>query len=164
MVDFGAKLKEQQGLKSVLEQVILTGQGTPKLLEVITFRHDIDKCPKYLANNELKWKTNFDDGDGAIKGCVWKCNGCGELVMSDEINNYYIDVAGPIKQHENHSMDSQNHANFILKCLDDEIDDDHKYTDWEREFVESVSKRVESGRDLSEKQEGVLERIYNKHN
>ena len=155
MVDFGAKLKEQQGPKSALEQVILTGQGTPKLLEAITFRHDKD-------HGELKWKTNFNDGNEAVIGCVWKCGGCDELVMSDEINNYYIDVAGPIKNTEDHSMDQQNRSTFILKCLVDEADDD--YTDWERGFVANVSRQVEKGKDLSWKQEAVLERIYNKHN
>jgi len=157
MVDFGSKLKEQQGLKSALEQAILTGQGTAKLLEAITFRHDKD-------NGELKWKTNFDDGNEVVIGCVWKCEACGELVMSDEINDYYIDVAGPMKQQEDRSMDSQNRATFLLKCLMDEIDDDKKYTDWERGFVENISKAVEKGKDLSPKQEAVLERIYNKHN
>ncbi len=155
MVDFGAKLKEQQGLKSALEQVILTGQGTPKLLEAITFRHDKD-------NGELKWKTNFNDGDEVVIGCVWKCKGCGEMVMSDEVDDYHIDVAGPMKQQEDHSMDQQNRATFILKCLIDETNDD--YTVWERGFVANVSRQVEKGRDLSPKQEAVLERIYNKHN
>ena len=155
MVDFGAKLKEQQGLISALEQVILTGQGTPKLLEVITFRHDSD-------NGELKWKTNFNDGDEVVIGCVWKCEVCSELVMSNEINDYHIEIAGPMKQQEDHSMDQQNRATFILKCLVDEANDD--YTDWERGFVANVSRQVENGKDLSPKQEAVLERIYNKHN
>ncbi len=162
MVDFGAKLKEQQGLKSALEQVILTGQGTPKLLEAITFRHDIDKCSKPFADNLLQWKTNFDDGNGATIGCVWKCKGCSEMVMSDEVDTYYIDVAGPMKQQEDHSMDQQNRATFILKCLNDEANDD--YTDWERGFVANVSRQVEKGKDLSEKQEAILEKIYSKHN
>jgi len=154
MVDFGSKLKEQQGLKSALEQAILTGKSTPKLIEVITFRHDKD-------NGELKWKTNFDDGNGAIIGCVWKCEACGELVMSDEVNDYYIDVAGPIKQHEDNSMDQQNRATFMLKCLVDELDG---LTEWEQGFIESIEKRVNRGQDLSDKQEAVLEKIYNKNN
>jgi len=146
---------EQRGKISALEQLILTGQGTPKLLEAITFRHDADK-------GELKWKTNFNDGNEAVIGCVWTCQVCKELVMSDEINNYYIDVAGPMKQQEDHSMDQQNRSTFILKCLIDEANDD--YTDWERGFVANVSRQVEKGKDLSTKQEAVLERIYNKHN
>jgi len=159
MVDFSkmmqaSKLKEQQGLKSALEQAILTGQGTPKLLEAITFRHDKD-------HGELKWKTNFNDGNEVVIGCVWTCKGCGELVMSDEINNYYIDVAGPMKQAEDHSMDQQNRATFMLKCLVDELDG---LTEWEQGFIESVEKRVNRGQDLSDKQEAVLEKIYNKHN
>jgi len=162
MVEFDDdKLKKQQGLKSALEQAILTGKSTPELLEVIKFCHDIGKCPKYLADNELKWKTNFDDGNGAIIGCVWKCNGCGELVMSDEVDDYYIDVAGPMKQQEDHSMDQQNRATFILKCLVDELD---SLTEWEQGFIESIEKRVNRGQDLSDKQEAVLERIYNKNN
>jgi len=155
---------EQRGKISALEQLILTGQGTPKLLEVITFRHNIDKCSKPFADNELKWRTNFNDGDEVVVGCVWKCQGCGEMVMSDEVDTYYIDIAGPMKQAEDRSMEGMERASFMLKCLIDEIDDDNKYSDWERGFVENVSKAVEKGRDLSPKQEAVLDRIYNKHN
>jgi len=149
--------KEQRGKISALEQLILTGQGTPKLLETITFRHNKD-------HSELKWRTNFNDGDEVVVGCVWKCAACGEMVMSDEVDTYYIDVAGPMKQAEDRSMEGMERASFMLKCLIDEIDDDNKYSDWERGFVGNVSKAVEKGRDLSPKQEAVLDRIYNKHN
>ncbi len=157
MVDFGSKLKEQQGLKSALEQVILTGQGTPKLLEAITFRHDKD-------NGELKWKTNFNDGDDIITGCVWTCQVCKELVMSDEINDYHIEIAGPIKQQEDHSMDDHKRQKLLVDCLRDEMNDNDKYSQWERDFAESIGDRVDRGQDLSDKQEAVLEKIWKKYN
>ena len=37
---------------------------------------------------------------------------------------------------------------------------EEKLTDWERDFVTSVQARNNLGRDLTQKQEEILERIY----
>jgi len=54
-------------------------------------------------------------------------------------------------------------AHYIITCILDEIDDDF-YTDWEREFVESIAKQIEGKKEvtLTELQEEKLEDIWRK--
>jgi len=54
-------------------------------------------------------------------------------------------------------------THYIVTCLLDEMDDD-RFTDWEREFIDSIAKRIEGLEEvaLTEKQEEVLERIWGK--
>jgi hypothetical protein len=50
---------------------------------------------------------------------------------------------------------------YLLACLRDEVNDP-KFSDWERDFITSLSRQVSQGRKLSEKQKQILERIWDK--
>jgi hypothetical protein len=47
----------------------------------------------------------------------------------------------------------------IRRAAEDDLED---LTAWEDEFVDSVSKRLEAGRPLSDRQAEVLERLWEK--
>lgn len=36
------------------------------------------------------------------------------------------------------------------------------YNDWEKEFIESIEDQISSGRKLSEKQEGLLKKLWDR--
>lgn len=48
----------------------------------------------------------------------------------------------------------------LVLMLDDIEQRESKLTDWEREFVDSISQRVGSGQGLTEKQDECLVRIW----
>jgi hypothetical protein len=50
---------------------------------------------------------------------------------------------------------------YLIACLKDEVDDP-KFSDWERGFITSLARQVAQGRQLSEKQKQILERIWDK--
>lgn len=55
-------------------------------------------------------------------------------------------------------------VHYQISCLLEDIDGDDKYTEWERTFIWSIAKQIEgqSEAKLSDKQQEVLERIWNK--
>ncbi len=50
---------------------------------------------------------------------------------------------------------------YLVACLKDEVNDP-KFSDWERDFINSLARQVSQGRKLSEKQKQILERIWDK--
>jgi hypothetical protein len=52
-------------------------------------------------------------------------------------------------------------AEYLIACLREETQDS-RFTDWERDFIASLARRLEMGRTLSEKQKETLERIWEK--
>jgi len=50
---------------------------------------------------------------------------------------------------------------YLVACLREEANDP-KFTDWERNFITSLVRQVGLGRELSEKQKEVLERLWEK--
>lgn len=50
---------------------------------------------------------------------------------------------------------------YLVACLREEVDDP-QFTDWERNFIISLSRQVQQGRPLTEKQKEILERIWDK--
>ncbi len=50
---------------------------------------------------------------------------------------------------------------YLVECLREELNDP-KFTDWEKEFIASVARQIDQGRQLSEKQKEILERIWDK--
>jgi hypothetical protein len=50
---------------------------------------------------------------------------------------------------------------YLLACLREE-QGDARFTDWERQFIASLSRQVAQGRKLSERQREALERIWGK--
>jgi len=55
-------------------------------------------------------------------------------------------------------------AHYLISCLLDEMDDEERFTDWERGFIESIAKQIERKTEatLSELQEEKLEDIWRK--
>jgi len=55
-------------------------------------------------------------------------------------------------------------THYIISCLLDEMDDEERFNDWERGFIESIAKQIEgkSEATLSERQEEYLEDIWRK--
>jgi hypothetical protein len=64
------------------------------------------------------------------------------------------------KKPEPASSEKSRHE-YLIACLKDEVDDP-KFSDWEREFITSVARQVSQGRNLSDKQKQILERIWDK--
>ncbi len=56
---------------------------------------------------------------------------------------------------------TKSRESYLVECLREELNDP-KFTDWEKEFIASVARQVDQGRQLSEKQKGILERIWDK--
>ena len=52
-------------------------------------------------------------------------------------------------------------AEYLVACLRDEANDP-KFSDWEREFIVSLARQVGLGRQLSDKQKEILERLWDK--
>jgi hypothetical protein len=52
-------------------------------------------------------------------------------------------------------------AEYLVACLKEEANDP-KFSDWERDFIVSLVRQVGSGRKLSDKQEEILERLWDK--
>jgi hypothetical protein len=52
-------------------------------------------------------------------------------------------------------------ADFLLACLRDELKRS-KFSDWERGFIASLARQLDSGRELSDKQRCILEKIWDK--
>jgi hypothetical protein len=50
---------------------------------------------------------------------------------------------------------------YLVACLSDEVNDP-KFSEWERDFIRSLTRRVEQGQKLSLKQKQILERIWDK--
>jgi len=50
---------------------------------------------------------------------------------------------------------------YILTCLRDELRDP-KFSDWEKNFIASLSKQIDMGRKLTDRQKQILERIWDK--
>ena len=48
-----------------------------------------------------------------------------------------------------------------IRCATQILEEDAAATKWESDFLESIIHQMESGRKPSEKQEEILERIYN---
>jgi len=55
-------------------------------------------------------------------------------------------------------------AHYLISCLLDEMDDEERFSCWERTFIESIAKQIEGKEEatLSEKQQDVLEDIWRK--
>src|SRR5437762_3910535 len=56
---------------------------------------------------------------------------------------------------------SKSRAEYLVACLRDEANDP-KFSDWEREFIVSLARQVGLGRQLSDKQKEILERLWDK--
>ncbi len=65
------------------------------------------------------------------------------------------------KESANPSREGKSRHEYLVDCLKDEVDDP-KFSDWERGFIVSLARQVGRGRDLSEKQRQILERIWAK--
>src|ERR1043166_9339208 len=52
-------------------------------------------------------------------------------------------------------------AEYLVACLREEANDP-KFSDWERDFIVSLARQVGQGRKLSEKQEEIIERLWDK--
>jgi hypothetical protein len=50
---------------------------------------------------------------------------------------------------------------YLLACLREEKNDP-RFSEWEKQFIASVAKQVDGGRKLTEKQQAILERIWDK--
>ena len=55
-------------------------------------------------------------------------------------------------------------AHYIISCLLDEMDDEERFNDWERGFIESIAKQIEGKTEatLTENQQNKLEDIWRK--
>ena len=63
---------------------------------------------------------------------------------------------GPIPADKNKSREE-----YMLACLRDELSDP-KFSDWEKNFIASLSKQIDLGRRLTDRQKEILERIWDK--
>ena len=68
-------------------------------------------------------------------------------------------VKGIAKTPEKPKETSREH--YLLACLRDECHDP-KFSDWEKQFITSLARQVDRGRELSQKQKDILERIWKK--
>jgi hypothetical protein len=50
---------------------------------------------------------------------------------------------------------------YLLACLREEKGDP-RFSVWEKQFISSLSRQVDQGRKLTEKQKAILERIWDK--
>ena len=50
---------------------------------------------------------------------------------------------------------------YLIACLRDE-QNDPKFSDWEKQFIESLARQIDQGRRLSERQREIIERIWKK--
>jgi hypothetical protein len=57
--------------------------------------------------------------------------------------------------------EQKSRAEYLLACLSDEANDP-KFSEWERDFIRSLARQVGLGRQLSEKQKEILERLWDK--
>jgi hypothetical protein len=58
-------------------------------------------------------------------------------------------------------LEQKSREEYLVACLREEADDP-KFTDWERKFIASLSRQLRQGRQLTEKQKEILERIWEK--
>lgn len=66
-----------------------------------------------------------------------------------------------IRKEAERSKENKSRAEYLVACLGDEASDP-KFSDWERNFISSLSRQVAQGRSLSEKQKEILERLWEK--
>jgi hypothetical protein len=69
-------------------------------------------------------------------------------------------VRGPRREPEKPTA-QKSRAEYLVACLREEANDP-KFSDWERDFILSLARQVGQGRRLSEKQEEILERLWDK--
>jgi hypothetical protein len=65
------------------------------------------------------------------------------------------------KKEPEQTQQSKSREDYLITCLREEIYDP-KFTDWERNFIASLSRLVRQGKKLTEKQIEVLERLWAK--
>lgn len=58
-------------------------------------------------------------------------------------------------------QEQKSREEYLVACLREEANDP-KFTDWERNFIASLSRQLRQGRQLTEKQKEILERIWEK--
>jgi hypothetical protein len=58
-------------------------------------------------------------------------------------------------------VEEKSRDSFLVACLRDELKSS-KFSDWERGFIASVARQLQSGRKLSDRQRQILEKIWDK--
>ncbi len=59
------------------------------------------------------------------------------------------------------SKQQKSREEYLVACLSEETSDP-KFTDWEKNFIMSLTRQVRRGRKLSPKQKEILQRLWKK--
>lgn len=176
MVDFAQKLNAKHGIDAAYQRLKDKIEHPEKSLALsIKVRHVYAKCVEVKRviddvpwDGALKWIAGLpcEAGD-PIKDCVWECVSCSEVVTSQEIDCYFLDFGNGdwLFQKEYYEITLFKRQVLLVNCLLDEMDDDERYNERERDFVANIKwKRIDRGEELSQKQSEWLERIWKKYN
>ena len=66
-----------------------------------------------------------------------------------------------IPKEPNPSKEQKSREEYLVACLSEETSDP-KFTDWEKNFIMSLTRQVGRGRKLSPKQKEILQRLWKK--
>lgn len=62
---------------------------------------------------------------------------------------------------DNEPKQQKSREEYLIACLREERDEP-KFSDWEKQFIDSLARQVDQGRKLTIKQKEILERIWKK--